>query len=168
MSKEYVPPIFIHKLADCEPNCTIGDGTKIWRWTHIREGAQIGSNVSIGQGCYVGSTARIGDGTRIGNGVYVWDGVTIGKNCFISPGVVFTNVKKPKAGRRGKFESSVIEDNVTIGANSTIICPVVVGEGSVVGAGSVLTKSIPPNSLCWGNPAKIQHMAYFSKKDTPQ
>ena len=161
---DYKPPIFIHRLADVEAGATIGDGSKIWRWTHIMEGAVIGKNVSIGQGCFVASNARIGDGCRIQNGVSIWDGVQLEPEVFVAPNVVFTNVKKPKAYKRGKFESTIVKRGATIGANATIICGVTIGEGATVGAGSVVTKDVPPNTMVWGVPAKPQRYIWINKE----
>ena len=166
-NKTVKPPCFIHNLADCESGCVLGRGVKIWRWTHVMAGAEILDNTSLGQCCFVAATARIGKNVRIQNNVSIWDGVVIEDDCFIGPSVVFTNVKKPKAGRRGRYESTVVKKGTTIGAGAVILPGIEIGENCVVGAGAVVTKSIPDGKMAWGNPAKIQEFAYYHKKDTP-
>jgi UDP-2-acetamido-3-amino-2,3-dideoxy-glucuronate N-acetyltransferase len=162
MSNNFKPPIFIHRLADVEAGAIIGDGSKIWRWTHVMDGAVIGKNVSIGQGCFIASTARIGDDCRIQNGVSLWDGVQLEDKVFVGPNVVFTNVKKPKAYKRGKFETTLVKEGATIGANATILC-VTIGKNAVIGAGSIVTKDVPDDTMVWGNPAKIQRYTWLGK-----
>lgn len=150
----YQPPIFLHRLADVEAGCTIGDGTKIWRWTHVVAGAIVGDNCSIGQGCYVASTVRIGNNCRIQNNVSIFDGVELADDVFVGPHVCFTNVKRPRAYKRGRFESTKVGQGATIGANATIICGVTIGEGAFIGAGSVVTRDVIPYTTVWGVPAR--------------
>ena len=155
--------VYIHRLADVEVGCSIGDGTKIWRWTHIREGATIGSNCSIGQGCYMAATSIIGNNVRVQNGVYIWDGVVIEDDVFIGPNVCFTNVKRPRAYKRGRFEKTVIKKGAAIGANATIVCGTTIGENAFVGAGSVVTKDVPDQTIAWGVPARVQNYAWLRR-----
>jgi len=166
----YNPPIYIHPLADAEAGCQIGEGTKVWRFSHIMSGAIIGKNCVISQGCFVAATARIGDGVRIQNNVSIFDGCIIEDEVFLGPSCVLTNVKKPKAGKRGKYEKITIKKGATIGANSTLVCPVTIGEGATIGAGSVVTHDVPANELWWGAPARRQDIRWYAKdrdKDTP-
>jgi len=155
--------IFIHRLADVEAGCVIGDNTKIWRWTHVVTGAEIGENCTIGQGCYIASNAKIGNNCRIQNGVYLWDGVCLEDDVFVGPNVCFTNVKRPRAYKRGRFEKTVIKKGAALGANCTIVCGVTIGENAFVGAGSVVTKDVPDNMIAWGVPAKIQNYAWIKR-----
>jgi UDP-2-acetamido-3-amino-2,3-dideoxy-glucuronate N-acetyltransferase len=152
----FEPPVFIHRLADVEPGASIGNGTRVWRWSHIRDGAVIGERCSIGQGCFIAATARIGNNVRIQNNVSIWDGVVLEDNTFIGPSVVFTNVKRPKSTRRGRFEKTLVKRGATLGANCTIVCGVTIGENAFIGAGSVVTKDVPPGVTAWGCPAKVQ------------
>jgi UDP-2-acetamido-3-amino-2,3-dideoxy-glucuronate N-acetyltransferase len=158
---KFKPPIFIHHLADCEPGCCIGDGTKVWRWSHIMNGATIGVGCMIGACVFIASTVRIGNDCRIQNNVFLPDGVIIEDSVFIGPNTTFCNVKKPKAGKRGKFETTLIKNGAVLGAGCTILPGLTIGAGTIVGAGSVVTKSMPDNVMCWGNPAKIQRFQYF-------
>lgn len=162
------PPIFIHKLADVEVGCSIGNGTKIWRWSHVCSGAVIGKNCVIGQGCYIAPTVRIGNNVRIQNNVHLWDGVSLEDNVFIGPSVVFTNVKKPRAFRRGRFEQTIVREGASIGANATIICGIEIGTLAFVGAGAVVTRSVSPKTTVWGVPARavsFQWTQYKSIED---
>lgn len=154
--------IYISRYAIAEPGCVVGDGTKIWHFCHIREGAKIGANCTIGQGCYIASTAVIGNNCRIQNHVSVYDGVVLDEDVFIGPSVVFTNVKRPRAYKRGVFERTLVKKGATIGANATIICGVTIGEGAFIGAGSVVTKDVPAYSTVWGVPARA-----WLKKELP-
>jgi len=158
----FTPPIFIHPLADVEVGSIIGTGTKIWRWTHIMNGAEIGKNCMIGQGCHVASTAKIGNDCRVQNNVSIYDGVILEDEVFVGPSVVFTNVKKPKAYKRGKFEQTIIKKGATLGANVTVICGVTIGENATIGAGSVVTKDVPDNTMAWGVPARLQRSSWLT------
>lgn len=130
--------------------------TKIWDFTSIID-STIGKYCNISNNCEV-YKAKIGDYTRIGFGCFICEGVTIGKQCFISPRVCFTNDKFPLvtlSKKRRKLYKTIIKDNVTIGANSTILPGITIGKNSIVGAGSVVTKNIPANQIWLGNPAKF-------------
>jgi UDP-2-acetamido-3-amino-2,3-dideoxy-glucuronate N-acetyltransferase len=147
--------VFIHPTADVEDNTFVGNGTKIWRYCHVERYANIGRNVMLGQGVHVGNGVVIGDNTRIQDYTVIYRGVRIGDNCFIGPRVTFTNVLYPKIFRHSKFYDTIVSDNVTIGAGAIILCNITIGEGSFVGAGAVVTRDVPPNTLVVGNPARI-------------
>lgn len=150
------PTAFIHPLADVEDGCTIGENSKIWRWTHIMPGAKIGQNCTIGEHCYIASQVVVGDNVRIQNGCQIFDGIIIEDFCFIGPAVCFTNVKFPRSHRKGNYEKTHLQDHCTIGANSTIICGVTIGSWSMVGAGSVVTRDVPPGITVMGTPARTK------------
>ena len=147
---------YIHETAILDPGAEIGDNTKIWHFTHIMSKAKIGESVSIGQNCFVGDNVVIGDNVKIQNNVSVYDGVIIENDVFVGPSVVFTNVKLPKSLKpvNKNYTKTVVRKGVTLGANSTIICGIEIGENAFIGAGSVVTKDVPPNTMWYGNPAK--------------
>lgn len=151
--KQDGPGVRIHPLAEVETD-DIGDGTTIWRWTHVMPGAKIGRNCMIGQGCFIGRDVVIGDGCRIQNGAQIFEGVTLEDRVFIGPGVVFTNDSYPRAGIRTIPEGTLVKSRASIGANATILSGVVIGEGAMVGAGAVVTKHVEDVSTVVGNPAR--------------
>ena len=148
---------FKHDTALVDNNSTIGENTKIWHFTHIRENAIIGSNVTIGQNVYVDEGVVIGDNSKIQNNVSIYKGVDIGRNVFIGPSVVFTNDLFPKVDGwdEARIIKTSVEDYVSIGANSTIICCVKLMKSCLIGAGSVVTKDVPMGKLAYGNPARV-------------
>lgn len=147
---------YIHPTAEVErPNTRLGIGVRIWRWTHVVSGAQIGDRASIGQGCYVAGTVRIGAGCRIQNHVSLYDGVILDDDVFLGPSCVFTNVKYPRAhvAKKHAYARTLVGRGATIGANATIVCGVTIGEYALVGAGAVVTHDVPAHALVVGAPA---------------
>lgn len=151
MKKTY----FKHETSIIDNNVEIGEGTKIWHWVHICSGAKIGKNCVLGQNVYIGPNVVIGENVKIQNNVSIYEGVEIGNNVFLGPSCVFTNDKYPKAIGNWNLCKTIICDNVSIGANATIVCGITIESGSTVGAGSVVTKNVEPNVIVVGNPAKI-------------
>ena len=147
--------IFIHESSYVDDGSIIGEGTKIWHFSHIMSGAKIGKNCNFGQNVFVGDGAVIGDNVKIQNNVSVYNGVIIEDDVFIGPSVVFTNVINPRSfiDRNDEFKSTLIKKGATIGANSTIICGVIIGEYSMIGAASVVTKDVNDFSLLYGSPS---------------
>lgn len=144
----------IHLLADVQTN-KIGDNTFVWQFTVILSGAEIGSNCNINCNCFIENDVIIGDNVTVKSGVQIWDGITIDDNTFIGPNVTFTNDLFPRSkSKLWKLTKTKICEGASIGANSTIIAGVTVGIHSLIGAGSVLTKSVPPYTIWYGNPAK--------------
>jgi len=152
--------MYIHDTAIIDDNVVIGKGTKIWAFSHISNGAKIGNNCIIGEGVHIGINVSIGDGCKIQNGAQLFEGVKIGDNVFIGPCVVTVNDIEPcvVGSWDDRFQETFIENNSSIGANSTILCGITVGENSLVGAGSVVTKSVKNNIVVIGNPAKYLRM----------
>ena len=138
-------------------NALVGDGTKIWQWTHICDGASIGKYCTIGQNVYIGPKVRIGNNCKIQNNVFIPEGVKIESDVFIGPSVTFTNVKNPRAviSRKDDFKSTVVGLGASIGAGSTVLCDVVIGQYTMIGAGSVVTKNISDFEVAFGNPAVV-------------
>ena len=153
--------VFIHPSANVSDKACIGGGTKIWINVQIRENAVIGENCIISKDVYIDHAVTIGDRCKIQNSVSVYNGVEIGNDVFVGPNVTFTNDKVPRAfNTEWKITQTSIEDGASLGANSTIICGITVGEYAMVAAGSVVTRDVPPYTLVMGNPARE-----FSKID---
>jgi len=148
---------FKHKTAIVSDQSIIGENTKIWHFSHIRENSTIGSNVNIGQNVYIDEGVKIGDNCKIQNNVSIYKGVKIGKNVFIGPSVVFTNDLYPKVEgwNKKRLVETIVEDFVSIGANSTVVCGNKLGAKCLIGSGSVVKKDIPSIKLAYGNPARI-------------
>ena len=146
----------IHPTSFIDEGVKLGPRVRIWHFCHIREGARIGSGSSLGQNVVVGPAVEIGSGCRIQNNVSIFSGVTLESNVFIGPSCVFTNVRNPRAdiNRQSEFESTLIRQGATIGANATILCGIEIGAFAMIGAGSVVTRTVPPHALMVGNPAR--------------
>ncbi|MDP2440562.1 acyltransferase [Rhodoferax sp.] len=147
--------IFIHPSANVHPSVLIGGGTKIWINVQIRENVRIGENCIISKDVYIDHAVSIGKNCKIQNSVSVYNGVTIGDDVFVGPNVSFTNDKVPRAFNTDwKITPTVVINGASIGANSTIVCGITIGEYAMVAAGSVVTKDVAPFTLVMGNPAR--------------
>ena len=146
---------YINKFAIVDEGAKIGINTKVWHFAHVMSSAEIGDNCTIGQNCFIGENVKIGNNVKIQNNVSVYDGVIIEDNVFVGPSVVFTNVKVPKSNEsvNKNYVKTILKSGCSIGANTTIICGINIGENSFVGAGSVVTKDITKNTMWYGNPA---------------
>lgn len=145
---------FIHPTAEVSPDALIGEGTKIWHFAQVREGARIGAGCVLSKDVYIDANVIIGDGVKVQNGVSVYQGVTVEDEVLIAANVAFTNDKHPRAfGGHWTITPTLVKKGASIGANATIICGVTIGEYAMVGAGSVVTKDVPPYGLVVGNPA---------------
>jgi len=148
--------MFIHKTAEVQSK-KIGKDTKIWQYVVILEDAQIGENCNISAHSFIENDVLIGNNVTIKCGVYIWDGLTIEDDVFIGPNVTFTNDKYPRSKvYPDQFTRTLVKKGASIGANATVLCGISIGENSLIGAGSVITKDVPPNTVWYGNPAK-QH-----------
>lgn len=155
MSKTF----FVHESSYVDDDVTIGDGTKVWHFSHIQAGSILGTNCSIGQNVNIANNVKIGNNVKIQNNVSVYEGVELEDYVFCGPSMVFTNIKRPRSEfpQQGSkyYIKTLVKKSASIGANATIVCGVTIGEYAIIGAGAVVTKDIPPYSLAVGNPAKI-------------
>lgn len=147
---------FKHSTAQVSDLATIGKDTKIWNDSQIREYVKIGGNCNIGKGVYIDINVIVGDNVKIQNNVNVYHGVIIENDVFLGPSMTFTNDLYPRAFNEDwKVESTLVKKGASIGANATIVCGTVIGEYAMIGAGSVVTKDVPPYALVIGNPARL-------------
>lgn len=145
----------IHRFADVQSN-SIGPNTTVWQFVVILENARIGDHCNINCNVFIENDVQIGDNVTIKSGVQLWDGIDVEDNVFIGPNVTFTNDKYPKSKiYPNEFQRTTIENGASIGANSTILGGITVGNNALIGAGSVVTKDVPPNELWLGNPARF-------------
>jgi UDP-2-acetamido-3-amino-2,3-dideoxy-glucuronate N-acetyltransferase len=136
-------------------SASIGDGTRIWQASVILAGAEIGRDCNINAHCLVEGGARVGNGVTLKCGVYVWDGVTLDDDVFVGPNVTFTNDPTPRSGRhRAQYEQTHVARGASIGAASTILSGITIGEYAMIGAASLVTRSVPPHALWFGHPAR--------------
>jgi UDP-2-acetamido-3-amino-2,3-dideoxy-glucuronate N-acetyltransferase len=145
-----------HETAIVDEGCTIGDGTKIWHFSHIMPNCTIGENCNIGQNVVVSPGVILGDNVKVQNNVSIYTGVICDDDVFLGPSMVFTNVINPRSSinRRDQYAKTHVGRGASIGANATIVCGHDIGEYAFIGAGAVVTKTISPYALVVGNPAK--------------
>lgn len=145
--------VYIHPFADVKA-VHIGAGSRIWQFCVVFEGAYIGSDCNVSAHCLIEGDVVVGDRVTIKSGVQLWDGLRVEDDVFIGPNVTFTNDKYPRSKCPPEaFTPTMLRRGASIGANSTVLCGVEIGEGAMVGAGSVVTKSVPAGELWFGNPA---------------
>jgi UDP-2-acetamido-3-amino-2,3-dideoxy-glucuronate N-acetyltransferase len=149
---------FVHPTAVVDEPAEIGEGTRIWHFSHVMSNSRIGKNSMIGQNVFVGSGAIIGNNVKIQNNVSIYDGVVLEDEVFCGPSMVFTNVFNPRSfiSRRKEFRRTVVGKGTTIGANATIVCGNTIGAYTFIGAGSVITRDVPDYALVYGNPGKVK------------
>ena len=150
---------FVHESSYVDEPVLIGSGTKVWHFSHIMKGSTIGQNCVIGQNVYVDTDVVVGNNVKIQNNVSIFKKVTLEDNVFCGPSAVFTNVIYPRSAypkKLDEYNSTLVKKGATIGANSTIVCGIFIGEFAFIGAGSVVTKDVLPYALVYGNPAR-QH-----------
>jgi len=147
---------FAHPTAVIDEGCIIGKGTKIWHFSHIMTGADIGENCNIGQNVVVSPGVKLGRNVKVQNNVSIYTGVICDEDVFLGPSMVFTNITNPRSQviRKDSYVSTIVEKGVSIGANATIVCGNIIGRYAFIGAGAVVTKDIKPYALVVGNPAK--------------
>jgi UDP-2-acetamido-3-amino-2,3-dideoxy-glucuronate N-acetyltransferase len=152
MEKEY----FAHETAVIDEGCMIGKGTRIWHFSHIMTGADIGENCNIGQNVVVSPGVKLGRNVKVQNNVSIYTGVICEDDVFLGPSMVFTNIINPRSAivRKDQYVPTIVEKGATIGANSTIVCGHRIGRYSFIGAGAVVTRDVKPYALVVGNPAR--------------
>lgn len=148
--------VFIHETAIVDENCTIGNGTKIWHFSHIMSNCTIGENCNLGQNVVVSPGVILGNNVKVQNNVSIYTGVTCEDDVFLGPSMVFTNVINPRSAinRRDSYLKTTVKKGVSIGANATIVCGNDIGEYAFIGAGTVVTKEVKPYALIIGNPGR--------------
>ncbi len=154
---------FVHESSYVDEPAAIGNGTKIWHFSHVLPDCEIGENCNIGQNVVIGPRVRIGNRVKIQNNVSVYEGVDLEDEVFCGPSMVFTNVFTPRSGTprnsSADYLRTLVKRGASIGANATIVCGNTIGEFAFIGAGSVVTKDVPAYAVVYGNPARIHGYA---------
>ena len=169
MKQEY----FAHETAIIDEGCTIGEGTRIWHFSHVMSGCAIGTNCNIGQNVVISPGVILGNNVKVQNNVSVYTGVICDDDVFLGPSCVFTNVTNPRSAvnRKSQYAKTRVGKGATIGANATIVCGHDIGAYAFIGAGAVVTKNVPDYALLVGNPARqlgwmseFGHRLHFDKE----
>lgn len=147
---------FAHETAVIDEGCAIGAGTKIWHFSHLMPGCELGENCNLGQNVVVSPGVKLGRNVKVQNNVSIYTGVTCADDVFLGPSCVFTNVINPRSAvnRRGDYLETRVGQGASIGANATIVCGNAIGDYALIGAGAVVTKAVPAYALLVGNPAR--------------
>jgi len=147
---------FVHSSAFVDENCEIGEGTKIWHFSHVMSGAVLGNNCNLGQNVVVSPKVILGNNVRVQNNVSIYEGVICEDDVFLGPSMVLTNVINPRSAvsRKNEYKTTLIKRGASIGANATIVCGNSIGEFAFIGAGAVVTKDVPAYALIVGNPGR--------------
>ncbi len=168
-------PYLAHETAIIDEGCTIGNGTKIWHFSHIMPNCIIGEQCNIGQNVVISPDVVLGRNVKVQNNVSIYTGVICEDDVFLGPSMVFTNVLNPRSAivRKSEYKQTIVKKGASIGANSTIVCGITIGEYALIGAGAVVTKNVKPYALVIGNPARqtgwvseYGHKLQFNKNNT--
>jgi UDP-2-acetamido-3-amino-2,3-dideoxy-glucuronate N-acetyltransferase len=169
MNKDF----FAHETAVIDEGCKIGKGTRIWHFSHVMAGAEIGENCNIGQNVVVSPGVKLGRNVKVQNNISIYTGVICDDDVFLGPAMVFTNIINPRSEiiRKDNYETTIVEKGASIGGNATIVCGNIIGRYAFIGAGAVVTKDVKPYALVVGNPARqtgwmseFGHKLSFDKK----
>jgi UDP-2-acetamido-3-amino-2,3-dideoxy-glucuronate N-acetyltransferase len=151
---------FLHESSYIDEGVDVGKGTCIWHFCHLLTGTKIGANCRIGQNVVIGPRVSIGSNVKVQNNVSIYEGVTLEDDVFCGPSIVFTNIQTPRSAfprnRSADNLTTLVQRGASIGANATILCGHTIGQFALIGAGSVVTRDVPPYALVYGNPAR-QH-----------
>ena len=159
MEKNY----FVHPTACVDPGCQVGDGVRIWHFSHLMPGCTVGADCNIGQNVFIASGVVLGKNVKVQNNVSIYEGVVCQDDVFLGPSMVFTNVINPRSAvnRKGEYARTVVGKGATIGANATIVCGNDIGAFAFIGAEAVVTREVAPYSMVIGNPAR--HRGWMSE-----
>ena len=166
-----MPEYFAHETAVIDEGCQIGEGTKIWHFSHVMTGSVIGKNCNLGQNVVVSPEVVLGNNVKVQNNVSIYTGVICEDDVFLGPSMVFTNVVNPRSAvnRKNEYKKTKVEKGASIGANATILCGIAIGAFAFIGAGAVVTKDVKAYALVVGNPARqtgwMSEMGYKLKFD---
>ncbi len=154
---------FAHPTAVIDDGCSIGEGTKIWHFSHIMTGSVMGKGCNVGQNVVVSPDVVLGNNVKVQNNVSIYTGVICEDDVFLGPSMVFTNIVNPRSAvvRKDQYVKTLVKKGASIGANATIVCGITLGEYCFIGAGAVVTKDVKPYSLVVGNPAR--HVGWMSR-----
>jgi len=147
---------FVHPSAIIDEGCEIGEGVKIWHFSHLMSGCKIGRECNLGQNVFISSNVILGNNVKVQNNVSIYEGVICEDDVFLGPSMVFTNVLNPRSAvnRKSEYRQTIVRKGATIGANATIICGNEIGAYAFIGAGAVVTESVAPYALVVGNPGR--------------
>jgi acetyltransferase-like isoleucine patch superfamily enzyme len=162
-----MPDTYIHERALCESE-HVGSGTRVWAFAHVLPGARIGEDCNICDGVFIEDDVVVGDRVTVKCGVQLWNGVTIEDDAFIGPNATFTNDPFPRSRHWVDHAATIVRAGASIGANATILPGIEIGRGAMVGAGAVVTRSVPPYAIVVGNPARIQGYVETTRADAPK
>ncbi len=154
---------FSHETAVIDEGCKIGAGTKIWHFSHIMSGCEIGKKCNIGQNVVVSPGVNLGNNVKVQNNVSIYTGVVCEDDVFLGPSMVFTNIRNPRSAiiRKDQYAETLVKRGASIGANATIVCGITIGEFAFIGAGAVVVKDVPAFGLVIGNPGR--HVGWMSE-----
>jgi UDP-2-acetamido-3-amino-2,3-dideoxy-glucuronate N-acetyltransferase len=152
------PGVFVHSSSFVDDPCEIGEGTKVWHFSHVMKDCRIGRNCNLGQNVVVSPGVTIGNNVKIQNNVSVYTGCILEDDVFCGPSMVFTNVINPRSHveRKNEYKRTLVKRGASMGANSTIICGITIGAFAFIGAGSVVSRDVPDYALVFGSPAKVR------------
>lgn len=158
---------FAHESAFVDEGCQIGEGVKIWHFSHVMPNCELGDGCNIGQNVVISPDVKLGKNVKIQNNVSIYTGVICEEDVFLGPSMVFTNVINPRSAvnRKNEYAKTIVKKGASIGANATIVCGHDIGEFAFIGAGAVVTKTVPAYALVVGNPARqIGWMSEFGQR----
>jgi UDP-2-acetamido-3-amino-2,3-dideoxy-glucuronate N-acetyltransferase len=165
MAHRAIPPTYVHPTAEVSPEAALGEGCRVWRLAHIREGASVGAGSIVGAGVYIGAGVRVGRHCKVQNNALLYEGLELADGVFVGPQVCFTNDFLPRAvnpdltlknAEDWHVGRTVVQEGASVGAGSVVVTGVTIGRWALVGAGSTVTRDVPEHALVYGSPARVQ------------